>query len=182
MDQEQKKSSYLTEDLRQNGLSRGVAEGSDKPVPVVQVFSVRGVEYAFMSLMLWFGAGALITALDTLIMGPVSFDALSYPVSVLVVSLPIFSWLFLRLRKSELIKPELRLEASKRRWSQITQLVTFLAVFFHLIALVYILVTKVGGGWNGSLPKTMGVILVNILVAGGILAYYWADEHKLVRQ
>lgn len=88
---------------------------SDQPVPVVKVLSVRGVEYAMMTIALWIGAGAMIWALLVLINGLSSFAALAMPISLLLVSVPVFSVLFVRLKRAELINPDLRYEASKRR-------------------------------------------------------------------
>ncbi len=152
----------------------------DQPVPVVRVLSVRGLEYAFMSIMLWFGAASLIWILDTLIMGSASFQALSFPLSTLLTSLPVFAFLFLRLRKAELANPSLRLEPSKRRFSQITQILAFLTCFFNVVGVVYMIVASLGGGEMDSIPKSLGITAVTLLVAGGILAYYWIDEHRLV--
>lgn len=154
----------------------------DRPVPVVKVLSVRGVEYAMMSFALWIGAASLIWILDTLILGGASFQILAFPLSVLLVSLPIFAFLYLRLRRAELNDPSLRLEPSKRRFSQITQLVTFLTCLFNVIAVVYIIMGIVGGEDSGSIGKTLGAAAVTLVVAGGILVYYWFDEHKLVKR
>ncbi|MBA2278978.1 hypothetical protein H0V99_00865 [Candidatus Saccharibacteria bacterium] len=152
----------------------------DKPVPVVKVLSVRGVEYAMMSILLWFGAASLITILASLIMGGSGFESMAFPISVLLVCLPGFAWLFIRLRRIELADPKLRLEPSKRRFSQITQILAFLTCFFSIVGLVYTLVSAAGGEEVDSLGKVVGVVAVILAVAGGILVYYWFDEHKLV--
>src|SRR6185437_5572570 len=49
------------------------------PVPVVKVLSTRGVEYAMMTLALWFGADAFAAILLVLINGGSNFTALSFP-------------------------------------------------------------------------------------------------------
>lgn len=156
------------------------APTDDRPVPVVKVLSVRGVEYAMMSILLWIGAGTLIFVLVSLIMGGASFEMLAFPISLLLVCLPGFAWLYLRLRKAELDDPSLRLEASKRRFSQITQILAFLTCFFNIVALVYMVVGMAGGKEVENLGQTVAATFVTLLVAGGILAYYWFDEHKLV--
>src|SRR5690606_18404495 len=91
----------------------------DRPIPVVKVLSVRGVEYAMMSILLWIGAGSLISLFVSIIYGGASFDSLAFPISLLLVCMPGFAWFYLRLRKAELDNPSLRLEPSKRRFSQI---------------------------------------------------------------
>lgn len=153
----------------------------DRPVPVVKVLSVRGVEYAMMSILLWFWSASLITILVSLIMGGTGFAELAFPVSLMIVTVPAFAFFYIRLRKAELRDPGLRLEASKRRFSQITQILAFLTCLFNLIALVYILMSAASGESTTSLPKFIGATVVTLMVAGGILAYYWLDEHKLVK-
>jgi hypothetical protein len=160
-------------------LSGGVT--SDMPVPVVQALSVRGVEYAMMSLSLWFGAGALLWALLSVINGGKTFDLLALPAAILVVSVPIFGLLFLRLRREELADPALRLDPSKRRLSQFTQIFTFSTCFFNVIAFVYELMQKFGGRFTGSFGKLVLNLFVVFVVAGGIFMYYWVDEHRLIR-
>jgi hypothetical protein len=152
----------------------------DRPVPVVKVLSVRGVEYAMMSILLWLGAGSLIFILVSIISGMSGFDSLAFPISMLLVCLPGFAFLYLRLRKAELSDPSLRLEASKRRYSQITQILAFLTCFFNIVTVVYILISMAGGEEVGSIGKVLGSAAAVLAVAGGILVYYWFDEHKLV--
>lgn len=153
---------------------------SDQPVPVVKVLSVRGVEYAMMTIALWIGAGAMIWALLVLINGLSSFAALAMPISLLLVSVPVFSVLFVRLKRAELINPDLRYEASKRRMSQITQVAAFLVCVFNTIVTVYAILISFSGGSGPSVGKSLLNLLVVVTVAGGILAYYWFDEHRLI--
>lgn len=148
------------------------------PTPVVKVLSTRGLEYALMTFALWFAADALAAILIVLINAGANFSDLAFPLSVLIVTLPAFSWLFIRLRRAELMNPALKLEASKRRFSQITQIFTFLAVLFSFVGLVYGLLAKMGGDYNGSLVNLLLNLIVVIVVAGGIFWYYWTDEHK----
>lgn len=156
----------------------------DRPVPVVRVLSMRGVEYGMMTFMLWFGAAALIWILVSLVQGgsSASFASQSFPLATLLVSLPVFAFFFLRLRRAELANPSLRYEASKRRFSQLTQFVAFFTCFFNIVALVYTLVGIAGGSEVNSVGKTVGSTAIVLAVAGGILAYYWADEHRTTRR
>lgn len=153
----------------------------DRPIPVVKVLSVRGVEYAMMSILLWFGAGSLIFILVSIIQGGASFETLAFPLSLLLVTTPGFAYLYLRLRRAELDTPSLRLEPSKRRFSQITQIVAFLTCFFNIVTVVYMLLSIAGGAEGVSVGKTLGSAVAVLAVAGGILAYYWIDEHRQVR-
>lgn len=148
------------------------------PQPVVKVLSPRGVEYVFMTIALVTGAVGLTSALLALVNGNDSFSVLYFPLALLLVSVPIFSGLFLRLKQAELIDPNARLDASKRRSTQFLQIVSFFICFFTLIGLLATIFAKVSGTYNGSLVKVILDVIVILVVAGGILFYYWNDEHK----
>ncbi len=149
-----------------------------RPVPVVRVLSPRGVEYVFLTVNLFAAAIGLASVLIALVNGKLGFDILAFPVALLVVSLPLFAWLFLRLKKAELAQPELKLDPSKRRSTQFTQITAYLVVFFSLVGWVSSVFAKIGGKYDGSLVKTSLDVLVLLVVAGGVLAYYWIDEHR----
>jgi len=148
------------------------------PIAVVQVVSTRGVEYAMMTLALWLGATSLLGVLLSLINGGTSAAVLAFPASVLVVCLPVFSFFFLRLKKAELLNPELKVDPSKRRLTQFTQLIAFATCLFTLIAFVYFLISTISGVGGTSILKAILDVIAILVVAGGILAYYWVDEHK----
>lgn len=158
--------------------SNGLASTDGDPVPVVQVLSIRGVEYLMMTLALWFVAAALMWALLALVNGRTNFEILAFPISMLLVSSPLFAFFYIRLRKAELESPALRTEPSKRRLSQITQIITYLICLFNLIGFVYIIMTKIGGTGEVSIGKAALNVSVVLAIAGGVLAYYWFDEHK----
>lgn len=146
--------------------------------PVVKVLSVRGLEYLMMSISLWFGAGGLLWGVLTAINGGTSFAILALPASLALVGVLIFAGFFIRLKKAELKDPSLRLDASKRRSSQITQIVTFLVLFFNLITFVYLVFANLGGKSSTSIGKAAINLLVVTAIAGGILSYYWVNEHR----
>jgi hypothetical protein len=148
-----------------------------RPQPVVQVLSPRGVEYVFLTVTLFTGAIGLISALLVIVNGAAGFEALSFPIALLLVALPVFAWLFLRLKNAELRDPSLRLDASKRRSTQFIQIITFATCLFTLVGWVTSVFAKMGGDYGGSLLKSFANALVIFVVAGGILAYYWLDEH-----
>ena len=151
----------------------------DLPTPVVKVFSVRGLEYGMMTLCLWIAADALLAVLLLLINGGTGFKYLAFPASLLIVTLPVFSWLFLRLKRAEVAKPELRFDPSKRRWSQITQLFSFVVVLGALIGIIYTVLGKIGGlNIGSSLGKSILDEVVILAVIGGVFVYYWIDEHR----
>jgi hypothetical protein len=160
------------------GSAEPAPSGSLIPQPVVQVLSPRGVEYVFLTIALFTGAIGLISALLALVNGKADFSVLAFPVAILLVTVPVFTWLFLRLKQAELTDPSLASDASKRRSTQFTQIVAFITCLFTLIGLVSAIFGKLSSNYNGSMVKVLLDVLVILLVAGGILAYYWADEHK----
>jgi hypothetical protein len=148
------------------------------PVAVVRVLSPRGVEYVFLTIALFTGAIGLGSALISLVNGKTDFSVLAFPAALLVVAVPVFAWLFLRLKKAELLNPALKLDPSKRRSTQFTQIATFVVGFFTLVGFVSALFAKMAGDYNGSITKLILDVLVVLLVAGGMLVYYWRDEHR----
>jgi hypothetical protein len=153
--------------------------GSDMPLPVIKVLSVRGVEYAMMTIALWVVATTLAWVVLNSLNGSGSFNYLVVPTSALIVCLPVFGWLFLRLKRVELANPELRLDPSKRRWSQMTQILAYLACLVNLIYFVYVILQHTTGKSGTSIPKAVTNLLVILVIAGGVLAYYWVDEHRI---
>ncbi|MFZ1248746.1 MAG: hypothetical protein WAQ24_00290 [Candidatus Saccharimonadales bacterium] len=151
------------------------------PQAVVEVLSPRGIEYVFMTICLFMAAGGILSVLIALVNGKMEFPVLGFPVATVLVSGPLFAYLFLRLKKAELAEPQLRQDPSKRRSTQWTQIVTFLTCVFTLVGFVSTLFAKMAGQYSGSLLKVFLNVLVILLVAGGILAYYWFDEHKVRR-
>lgn len=150
----------------------------DLPVAVVQALSVRGVEYTMMTLALLINAGALIWSLLSVVNGGTSFSLLAFPIALLIVCGPVFAFFFLRLRKSELTNPALRFDASKRRLSQFTQIIAFATCLFNTIGFVYLVLQKISGGAAPSIVKSIINLGVVLAIAGGILVYYWFDEHR----
>lgn len=159
-------------------------QANDSPQPdtapqaVVRVLSPRGVEYVFMTIALIVGASGLSSVGIALVNSKTDFGVLEFPASVLIISVPVFAWLFFRLKKAEVNNPALRFEPSKRRSTQFIQILTFIITFFTLIGLASAIIAKVGGQFNGSIIRVIWDALIILLVAGGILAYYWHDEHR----
>ena len=148
------------------------------PQPVVKVLSPAGVEYVFMTVALLtteFGLGSVLIALFN---GKTSFSVLAYPAALLIVAVPVFAWLFLRLKKAELLNIGRRFDASKRRSTQFIQIFNFLITFFTTIGFIAAIFSKMAGQYNGSLVKLFLDVLVVWIVSGGVLVYYWLDEHK----
>jgi len=170
------KSVFGPPDLNQNHASLSEGPADVAPQPVVQVLSPRGVEYVFLTIVLFTGAINLIAALVILINGNIDFSALAFPTAALVVTVPVFAWLFLRLKRAELTNPQLALDPSKRRSTQFTKVISFATCLFTLIGFIFGIFIKIGGNSNASMVKLFLDVLVILVVAGGILAYYWINE------
>ena len=148
------------------------------PQPVVKVLSPAGVEYVFMTIALLTAEFGLGIVLVSLVNGMTSFSLLAYPASLLLVAVPVFAWLFLRLKKGELLNAGRRFDASKRRSTQFIQILNYIITFFTTIGFVAAIFSKMAGQYNGSVVKLFLDVLVVWAVAGGVLVYYWRDEHK----
>lgn len=154
------------------------AQTPTDPMPVVRVLSARGIEYGMMTICLWLVAITLGWVVLNLINGSRGFNYLVVPTSVLVVTVPVFGLLFLRLKKAEIANPALRRDPSKRRWSQTTQFVAFIACITNLIFFVYTVMEHLSGNKSPSLVKSAINVATVLVIAGGILVYYWLDEHR----
>lgn len=148
------------------------------PQPVVQVLSPRGIEYVFLTITLFIGAFGLGASLIAMANDQFHFAVLVFPLVCLLVTIPIFSWLFLRLKQAELADPALRTDPSKRRTTQFTQVVAFIITLFTMIGLITLLMAKIAGEYKGGTAQLILNGLIILLIAGGILAYYWHDEHR----
>jgi hypothetical protein len=148
------------------------------PVPVVRVLSPVGVEYVFLTFTLLIGASALVSALLVLINGEAGFGSLAFPAATLIATVPVFAAIFLHLKKMELQNPQLRLDASKRRSTQATQIISFIVSLFTVIGFFAATLASFGGSLDTPLWKAALDALCVLVVAGGILFYYWRDEHS----
>jgi len=152
-----------------------------KPMPVVKVLSTHGLEYAMMTISLWLTAFALGWIFLNLINGSRGYDNLVVPISALITGVPIFGLFFIRLHLAEMRNPALRLEASRRRWTQLTQMVAFLACLINVGVFIYAVMKHFGSEPTPSLGKAAGDLAIVLVIAGGILSYYWREEHRQAR-
>ena len=172
-----------------NLATTGWTAGSpQQPIAVVSQRTTRGLEYVIMFLALGVTATSLGEVLHSLVDDSFgntsSYDGLvSYATSALIVSLPIFVILFLRLKRAELADPSIRRDSSRRHAVQLTLIVAFLWGLFRLVTYIYSLLN--GGSTSfldasgTSLPvANLLHMLITVVIAGGIFSYYWADEHR----
>jgi hypothetical protein len=150
-----------------------------RPVPVVKVLSPVGVEYVFLTLTLLVGASALTGALLVLVNGAAGFGSLAFPAATLIVTAPLFAFIFLHLKRLELQNPQLKLDPSKRRSTQATQIISFVVCLFTLIGFFAAVMASLGDDLHASVGKSALDALCVLAVAGGILFYYWHDEHGM---
>src|SRR5579859_1931304 len=115
-----------------------------KPIPVVRMSSARGLEYGMMSVSLWIAAVSLAWILLDLVNGNKVFDSLVLPTAALSVCLPIYMILFFRLKRAELANPRLKVDPSRRRWSQLTQFLAFIAALVDLIIFADAILNRFG--------------------------------------
>jgi hypothetical protein len=177
----------------------GSRPAAGQPISVVQNLTTRGLEYIIMFIALGVTALSLASLLHSNVnnlMGNSDAGTLGnnevvpLATAALVVALPVLAVLFLRLKKAENHDPELHHDPSRKRAIQLTLVVTFLIGLGNIIYFVYGLMTgnsSNSGGYEynaiGSQSYT-GVLgnfvhlLITLIIAGGIFAYYWFDEHR----
>jgi hypothetical protein len=155
-----------------------LSTNAPEPIAVVRVLSPVGLQYVFLTICLFAGAVAMIAVLIALVNGKTDFAVLAFPAAVLLVTVPIFAGLFLHLKQLELDHPELRRDPSKRRSTHFTQIIAFIVLLLTLIGLIFDIFENLGGQGGLSVGKALLDALCIVLVSGGILAYYWHDEHK----
>lgn len=159
------------------------------PIAVVQQRTTKGLEYTIMFLALGASAISLGALLHDMVSSGIggdagSSDVVSFAASAIIVALPIFAVLFLRLKKAELANPGIRSDASRRHAVQLTLIVTFLWGLGRLIAYIYSLLNSGAGdssflGSDNSSPAANLLhTLITLTIAGGIFGYYWFDEHR----
>ncbi len=165
----------------------GALKPSGAPIAVIQQRTTRGLEYIIMFLALAVTAISLGILLHDVVDSSFGFSSYdngmsAYASAALIVGLPIFSWLFLRLKKAELHEPALRHDASRRHAVQLTLVIAFLWGIFRLVTYIYSLLNTGTDAYLGSnLASPIGNflhMLVTLSIAGAIFAYYWIDEHK----
>lgn len=165
--------------------------------PVVNTFTTRGIEYVIMFISLWVMASSIGILLHELVNsafktsngGFDSFSLIGPATSAsLIVALPIFAVLFLRLKKAEQEDVSVRQDHSRKRAINITLVVTFLVGISKVIGTIYQLISGGGvGGLYGAatdfnpLAEVLHLI-ITLGIAGSIFIYYWRDLHKSEQQ
>lgn len=166
-----------------------IASNPTRPVAVVSNFTTRGLEYIIMFIAMAVTAVSLGLVLHSLVDTLFNADGdaydgiVSYATSALVVALPVFAALFLRLKKAELSDTTLLEDPSRKHAVQLTLIITFIIGIWKVITYVYSLLNAGNGsvdayGSTQSLGGNLIHTLITLAIAGGIFAYYWRDSHK----
>jgi hypothetical protein len=166
------------------------SEGQTKSVNVLSGgFSAKGFEYIIFFITLGIVALSLAAMMHNLVdllvqTEKYSFyrETLSFSVAALVVVLPIFLFLLLKLKKDELKHPSIKLDPSRRRAIQLLMLITFLIGVIKLVAFVYNILGTAEPSYYGRETNILAELLhalVTIGVAGGIFIYYWKEQSRI---
>jgi hypothetical protein len=154
--------------------------GSPKPTAVVQTLTTRGLEYKimFISLVVWaIALGLLLQALVSQWLDADTFSvAATTPgtTAAIIVALPVFGILFMRLHRAEKADQGLRADPSRRRAIQAILVVAFIVGVWSLINCL----TSLFNGNTRSILSAVMHLLVTLVIAGSIFAYYWRDQHR----
>lgn len=167
---------------------------NNDPIAVVPNLSTRGFEYSIMFASLWASAISLGYILHAFInnafyVAPTgdqynyySYSSTSdytFPATLLLITLPIFVFLFLRLKRAELADPGLKKDPSRKRLSHVTQFLTFITAVGYMVYFVNSLLSASSGTSGAqSVGELCLHLLVTLVIAGGIFAYYWIEEHR----
>jgi hypothetical protein len=159
---------------------RHAAQNDPRPLAVVQNMTTRGVEYAIMFIALGSSAIALGFLLHNMVnralLNTRSFEDsfVSISSAALLVSLPIFALLFLRLKRAELKDATLYHDPSRRKAIQLTLIITFLIGLYVVISYVYSLLNSAN---DTNVVANLLHAAITLFICGGIFAYYWQDIH-----
>lgn len=171
----------------QNSPEAGRSQRNE-PIAVIQQRTTRGLEYIIMFLAMGVTAISLGALLHSSVDSGYGYNGgdsdgfVAFASSALIVALPIFAVLFLRLKKAETTEPGIRHDPSRRHAVQLTLVVAFLWGLLRLVTYIYSLLNGSGDGFLGSnISDPIGNLLhtlITVGIAGGIFAFYWADEHR----
>ena len=153
-----------------------------QPIAVVSNWTTRGLEYVIMFIALGVAATSLGWIMHNFVdsalgqSGTLYEAGVSFASAALLVTLPVFLVLFLRLKRAELKDSSIRQDTSRRRMTQLTLLVTFLIGLGHIVSYIYSLLNSAAA--DVSPAGNLIHMIITVAIAGGIFFYYWRDEHR----
>ncbi len=138
-----------------------------------QGLKAKVFEYNIMFLNLWVAAFATFWIFNAFLF-TTDADVVKFPLTALMVTLPLFLILFARIRRVEAKDPDVKRVAARVHLVQTTQGLCFIVLLVHTIFALFQFV-------DGS--DTMAQQLISwfctILIFGGIFSYYWAESHSV---
>lgn len=154
------------------------------PPPVPRVEMWVGFLYIILFITLYVSATALASILKFLVdqvipdvlskrstysyIGSIFYgpETIIYHLSAMIVTFPIFAFLFLFLKKQQHLNPAVRNLRSRKLLIYLTLVITFLIMIFDLISTVY-------GFLNGTVTgRSISHFAITMLVSGSIFGYY----------
>lgn len=129
-------------------------------------------EYHMMFLTMWLAAAAIVWIFNVFLFSDDS-NLNTFPLTALLVTMPLFVVLFSRVRRSEKINPALKLDKQRRATVQSTLSVSFILVIVHTIIALYQLLSA-----NEYASKQFVSLVGTYLTFGSILVYFWIDIHR----
>ena len=160
--------------------------GSPKPavqeIAVVSGgFSVRGFEYLIYYIamgMTAFSIAALLHVNADDLFGTSSYYAEtgSFWIAGLIVALPIFIFMMIRLKKQELNNPTPVTDTTKRRATQLMLLITFLIGVGRVIGFIFHIIE--GGSETAPITEELVHTIITVTIAGSIFFPLWRANQK----
>ncbi len=173
-----------------DGLAKKEAQSvALPPPPAPHVGMWVSFQYILLFISLYIAATALAGILNIAVDKNIkdSLDNVSYSYSygsdfnaslvrgylaALIVSYPIFVFLFLHLTKQLAAKPFLRGLRARKFLIYLTMVVTFIILISHLIIIIY-------GGISGTVTgRSIAHLFVTLIVAGSIFGYLLQDVRE----
>lgn len=156
-----------------------------QPSPTVASMALRaagaapyGVAYVLQTMTVL----AMLLALAWLALSLVNnwgFVVAAFPVSILLVAVPIFCGLTLYLARSGRAEAGALQWAARRRSVQLLQVVSFLVCFVTLVVGAYILFLGGAQYIDNHVEQTLGSVACILSVFGSSFSYYWFAERRL---
>lgn len=144
------------------------------PISVVENLSPRGFEYNIMFITLWLTAIAAVIMINIFLYGE-GLESAKFPLTILIVSLPVFGFMFYRLKQAETAEPRLLFDPSRRKSVQSTQRTAFIILLIQTIFTLYAFIEGADEVESGKIVVSW---LLSVVVFGGIFAYYWKNTPR----
>lgn len=148
---------------------------SDAPSPLTkreETVRLKMFEYNIMFLTLWIVAIAMFWIINAFLFTSDS-SVIVFPLTALLVCLPVFLVLFFSVRRHEAKDPELKHVGGRLHLVQSSQSISFVILLLHTIFALY----QILKGSN-SVGQQLMSWLGSVVIFGGIFVYYWQDTHK----